>query len=155
MLGLPATVTATSTCEAPFQYKGKVNELADDDSDFAAGSARYIVNPTYPHTPCARLCYYYTPVMGQVCPQRIWIKDSDPLPRTPYCSSNPACVGRLTDQQVSNGACDPAEDAWEQGLVAVFGENTELITMNLQHWQKDLDLAHTNYGCVPGEFGLR
>ncbi len=70
MLGLPATVTATSTCEAPYQYKGKLNELTSDDSDFTAGSARYIVNPTYPHTPCAPLYYYFTPVMGQVCPQR-------------------------------------------------------------------------------------
>ncbi len=61
----------------------------------------------------------------------------------------------MTDAQVSEFGCDPLEDAREEGLVVDLEENTELITMNLQHWQKDLNLAGTRYGCLLGETGLR
>ncbi len=155
VLGLAGTAQATSTCTAPYQHKGQGNALTLAEGAFSLGQARYIVNPTYPHTPCARLCRYVTPVPGQVCPHRPWFKGSDPLPRTLYCSSNPACTGYLTDQQVTDFNCDPAEEAWEEGLVADIEENTELITMNLQHWQKDLRLSGTRYVCVLGELGLR
>ncbi len=125
------------------------------ESEILAGYARYIVNPTYPHTPCARLCYYITPVPGQVCPQATWFRRSDPVPRTGYCSSNPQCVGFLYDQQVSDRGSDPAEDAREAGIVAKISENSQLITMNLQHWQKDLRLVGTRYRCELGESLLR
>ena len=155
LLGLAGTAGATSTCTAPFQYKGKPNDLTPAESEFLEGAARYIVNPTYPHTPCARLCQYITPVPGQVCPQLEWANRDVPFPRPTYCSSDPQCQGFLSSQQVSERGCDPAEDAREEGLVVDLEENSELITMNLQHWEKDMNLAGKRYSCLLGETGLR
>ncbi len=157
LLGVAGTAVATSTCTAPYNHRGQTNQQADrTESQFRiAGIARYIVNPTYPHTPCARLCHYVTPVSGQVCPQRTWFKWSDSVPRPSYCSSNPACQGPKSDQEVTNEGCDPTEDAREAGLVASIPENSEFITMNLQHWERDMRLVGTHYACEVGELGLR
>ena len=56
---------------------------------------------------------------------------------------------------MSERGCDPAEDAREEGLVVDLEENSELITMNLQHWEKDMNLAGKRYSCLLGETGLR